>query len=104
MRPGGISGPGHPPQGKIEAPTLQQQPAGAGQDSVDAVVPVPRGALEHDHVAPIKQFGEVNGVPFLAMPLLKGESLEGRLHHEKPLAVPEVLRVGAEAAQNAGGM
>ena len=33
-------------------------------------------ALEHDHVVTIHQVGEDNGIPFLAMPLLKGESLE----------------------------
>jgi serine/threonine protein kinase len=32
-------------------------------------------AVSHDHVVPIFQVGEANGVPFLAMPLLQGESL-----------------------------
>src|SRR5262249_48732571 len=36
-------------------------------------------AIEHDHIITIHQVGEVNGVPFLAMPLLKGLSLEERL-------------------------
>lgn len=31
--------------------------------------------LEHDNIVAIFQVGEENGVPFLAMPLLKGESL-----------------------------
>src|SRR5262245_22772956 len=33
-------------------------------------------AVQHDHVMPIHQIGEDNGVLFLAMPLLAGETLE----------------------------
>jgi serine/threonine protein kinase len=33
--------------------------------------------VEHDHVAVIFQVGEANGTPFLAMPLLKGQTLAG---------------------------
>jgi hypothetical protein len=55
-------------------------------------------AVEHDHVAPIYHVGEVNDVPFLTMPLLKGETLADRLAREKVLPVTEVLRVGREAA------
>src|SRR5262245_26440039 len=39
-------------------------------------------ALEHDHIIAIHQVGEDRGVPFLAMPLLKGESLQDRLDRE----------------------
>ncbi len=55
-------------------------------------------ALEHDHVVTVLDFGEDRGVPFLAMPLLKGESLEARLQREGPLPLAEVLRVGREVA------
>jgi len=81
-------------------------------------------ALEHDHIVSIYQVGQDRGVPFLAMPLLKGETLEDRLHHlvsagcEPPvdsepgrakqgadaprsprqLALSETLRIGREMA------
>jgi WD40 repeat protein len=55
-------------------------------------------AMEHDHVVPIYQVGEDQGVPFLAMQLLKGETLEDRLRREGKLPVAEVLRIGREIA------
>jgi serine/threonine-protein kinase len=56
-------------------------------------------ALQHDNVVPVYQVGEVNGVPFLAMPLLQGESLDARLAGQKVLPLDEVLRIGREAAE-----
>jgi len=55
-------------------------------------------AIEHAHVITIHQVGEDNGVPFLAMPLLKGESLEDRLAREKRLPLDEAIRVTCEMA------
>ncbi|HYT91301.1 MAG TPA: protein kinase [Gemmataceae bacterium] len=55
-------------------------------------------ALEHEHIITIYQVGEQRGVPFLAMPCLKGESLEARLRRDGPLPVPEVLRLGRQIA------
>jgi formylglycine-generating enzyme required for sulfatase activity/tRNA A-37 threonylcarbamoyl transferase component Bud32 len=55
--------------------------------------------LSHDHIISIYHVGEDNGVPFLVMPLLKGESLERRLRHEGRLPIAEVLRLGAEMAE-----
>jgi serine/threonine protein kinase len=55
-------------------------------------------ALEHDHIVTVYQVGEERGVPFLAMPLLKGESLEDRLKREGQLSVWDVLRIGREIA------
>ena len=56
-------------------------------------------AIDHEHVISIYQVGEANGIPFLAMPLLKGESLEARLRREGRLPLPEVLRIGREMAE-----
>ena len=36
-------------------------------------------AVEHDHIVPVYQVGEDRGVPFIAMPLLRGETLAERL-------------------------
>ena len=56
-------------------------------------------AIEHDHIVPIYQVGEDRGVPFLAMPFLKGEPLDERLQREGALPVAEVLRIGRETAE-----
>ena len=55
-------------------------------------------AIEHDHIVTIHQAGEDRGVLYLAMPLLKGESLEDRLKREGRLPVVEALRIAREAA------
>jgi serine/threonine protein kinase len=56
-------------------------------------------ALEHEHVVTIYQVGEERGVPFLAMQLLRGMSLEERLKGSGPLGVHEVLRLGRQVAR-----
>ncbi len=59
-------------------------------------------ALSHRHVVTVFQAGEENGVLFLAMELLQGETLEQRLAGEEGQArvspLPEVLRIGQEIA------
>jgi serine/threonine protein kinase len=55
-------------------------------------------ALRHDHIIEIYQVGEDNGVPFLTMPLLAGESLEHCLSHQTALDLPDVLGIGREIA------
>jgi serine/threonine protein kinase len=67
-------------------------------------------SIDHEHVVTIYQVGEDRGVPFLAMQMLQGETLESRLKRaggRLPLA--EVLRIGREiaeglAAAHAGGL
>jgi serine/threonine protein kinase len=57
-------------------------------------------AIEHEHIVTVYQVGEDRGVPFLAMQLLRGESLEDRLKRTGGrLPLPEVLRVGREIAE-----
>jgi serine/threonine protein kinase len=57
-------------------------------------------AIEHDHIVTIYQVGEDCGVPYLAMKLLQGQSLEDKLTAEGGwLPVPEVLRIGREVAE-----
>jgi len=57
-------------------------------------------ALEHDHIITILQVGEDAGIPFLAMPLLKGETLDGRMKREGklPIAGEALPRVRAQTA------
>jgi serine/threonine protein kinase len=60
-------------------------------------------AIEHEHIVTIYQVGEDRGVPFLAMRLLQGETLEERLDKSGGwLPPPEVLRIGREIAEGLG--
>jgi len=66
-------------------------------------------AIEHDHIVAIYQVGEDRDVPYLAMQLLRGETLDARLERQRRLAVPDALRIGLEitaglAAAHARGL
>jgi hypothetical protein len=54
--------------------------------------------LSSEHVAAIYQVGQINGLPYLAMELLEGESLEARLAKGKP-SLDEVIRWSREIAE-----
>jgi WD40 repeat protein/serine/threonine protein kinase len=56
-------------------------------------------AVVHDHIVSIYQVGEDRGAPFLAMPLLQGESLEDRLRRVDKLSATQALRIGRETAE-----
>ncbi len=56
-------------------------------------------AIEHENIVTVFHVEEDRGVPLLAMPLLRGESLEERIGRAGgPLPVDEVLRIGREIA------
>jgi serine/threonine protein kinase len=60
--------------------------------------------IEHDHIVTIFQVGEERGVPFLAMQLLKGMTLEDFLRKKQPktglpLPVEQILKLGREIAK-----
>ena len=57
-------------------------------------------AIDHEHIVTVYQVGEDRGVPYLAMQLLRGQTLGERLERgggRLPLA--EVLRIGREIAE-----
>ena len=54
--------------------------------------------VEHDHIVPIFQVGEENGVPFIAMPFLKGEPLDARLKRGR-MEMPEIIQIGRQIAE-----
>ena len=57
-------------------------------------------AVDHEHVVTIYEVGEDRGMPFLAMKLLQGETLEDRLERlGGRLSADEVLRIGREIAE-----
>lgn len=56
-------------------------------------------ALRHDNIITIYQVGEDRSVPFLAMELLDGESLEALLHRDARLPLAEALRIARQTAE-----
>jgi serine/threonine protein kinase len=56
-------------------------------------------ALEHDHIVTIFQVGEANGIPYLAMQLLVGQTLDERLKAGSAMPVAEILRIGRQVAE-----
>lgn len=58
-----------------------------------------QATVEHDHVISIHQVGEDRGVPFIAMPLLKGETLAAALKGKTRLTVVEAVRIAREIAE-----
>ncbi len=58
-----------------------------------------QAAVEHDHVAAIHQVGEDRGVPFIAMPLLKGQPLSSALRANPRVPIPEAVRIAREMAE-----
>jgi serine/threonine-protein kinase len=55
-------------------------------------------ALNHPHILPLYDSGEVDGLLFYVMPYVRGESLRQRLNREKQLPVAEVLRIAGQVA------
>jgi serine/threonine-protein kinase len=55
-------------------------------------------ALEHPSIVPVYDVGERDGICWLVMPLVRGETLKSRLAREQRLAVPEARRILVEAA------
>ena len=57
------------------------------------------GALQNTHIVPIYDVGESDGICWLLMPLVQGETLKHLLAREQRLPVPEVQRILLEAAE-----
>jgi serine/threonine protein kinase len=55
--------------------------------------------VKSDFICPIYRVGEDNCVPFIAMPLLKGESLDVHWKQALRLPIDAVVRIGKEVAQ-----
>jgi serine/threonine protein kinase len=54
--------------------------------------------LRHPHLVQVLAVGETDGVPFIALELLPGESLEDRLRRDGPLPWREVVEMVAQVA------
>ena len=55
-------------------------------------------AVVHEHVIPIYNVESEGDIPYLVMQYVPGESLQGRVDAHGPLSVPEILRIGRQAA------
>jgi tRNA A-37 threonylcarbamoyl transferase component Bud32 len=55
-------------------------------------------AVEHENIVAVHQVGEERGVPYFAMPLLRGASLEERLRTGGALPLADVVRLGRQIA------
>ncbi|MCZ2344093.1 MAG: SUMF1/EgtB/PvdO family nonheme iron enzyme [Bacteroidales bacterium] len=55
--------------------------------------------IEHENITPIYQAGEDSGRLFIAMPILRGESLRKRLDQEKRPPIPFTIQVGIGIAE-----
>ncbi len=59
---------------------------------------VAAAAVSHDHVVSIHAVAEANGLPYLVMPFIAGESLQELLDRKGPLELKEILRIGMQIA------
>jgi len=55
-------------------------------------------ALQHPHILPLFDSGNVDGLLYYVMPYVAGETLRGRLTRERQLPVDEALRITREVA------
>jgi hypothetical protein len=55
-------------------------------------------AVKNDHIVTIFQVGQEGDIPYLAMELLRGESLEHWLQRGRQAGIPQVVRLGREMA------
>jgi serine/threonine protein kinase len=54
--------------------------------------------LRHPNIVPIYTIGEKDGLAYIVMPLIKGETLQALLERDGPLPVQETCRILADAA------
>ena len=54
--------------------------------------------LQHPHIVPLYDSGDVEGRVYFTMPYVEGETLRGRLDREGQLQVPEAISIGEAVA------
>jgi serine/threonine protein kinase len=81
---------------KTMLPALAENPQNKARFLREARI---AAAIENPHIVTIFQVGEDNGVPYLAMPLLKGVSLHDRLARSRKLPAGEALRIAGQMAE-----
>jgi len=54
--------------------------------------------LQHPHILPLHDSGEIDGTVFYVMPFIEGESLRDRLDRERQLPIADAVRLTTEVA------
>ena len=54
--------------------------------------------LQHPHILPLLDSGDVDGLLYYVMPVVTGETLRVRLERERQLPIPEAVRIAREVA------
>jgi serine/threonine protein kinase len=80
---------------KVLSPVLAGSPTARKRFTREARA---AAAVSHDHIVTVYGVDEVNGLPFLVMQYVAGESLQARLERSAPLELAEVVRIGQQAA------
>ena len=80
---------------KVLAPELASSAAARKRFSREAKS---AAAVVHPHVVPIQTVDEYNGLPYLVMPVVEGQSLQQRVEQNGPLSVIETVRIAAQVA------
>src|SRR5215472_16667748 len=80
---------------KVLAPTLAGSVAARRRFIREARA---AAAVCHDHVVTVHGVNEVDGLPYLVMQYVAGESLQELLDRTGPLEVVEVVRIGMQTA------
>lgn len=81
---------------KVLAPELASSAAARRRFSREAKS---AAAVVHPHVVPIQTVDEQNGLPYLVMPVVEGQSVDDRVHAIGPLGIVEVVRIAAQVAE-----
>ncbi len=54
--------------------------------------------LTHPHILPLFDSGEADGLLYYVMPYIEGETLRGRLDHERQLPIEDAVRIACDIA------
>jgi serine/threonine-protein kinase len=78
---------------KVAVKVLRAELAGAlGPDRFNREIEI-AAQLQHPHIVPVYDSGEVDGFLYYVMPLVDGESLRARIKRDGPLPVHEAIRI-----------
>ncbi|QDV22521.1 serine/threonine-protein kinase [Aureliella helgolandensis] len=80
---------------KVLAPELATSAAARKRFSREAKS---AAAVVHPHVVPIQTVDEHNGLPYLVMPVVEGQSVDARVRNSGPLSVMEAIRIASQIA------
>lgn len=81
---------------KVLAPELATSAAARKRFSREAKS---AAAVVHPHVVPIHSVDVHNGLPYLVMPVVEGQSVDARVRSSGPVQVIEAVRIAAQVAE-----